>query len=379
MRRDDRAAAPAGHDPDLGWVVRFWAVVLLFLAVTAVRSMQVEVPFRDPYGVVWRSRLTTSLTLFPVLVLVDATRRAWTVDRRTRAVLEVLRRRWTVRRVFLALNGLFAYHLAYLCYRNLKSWDVFNEPRDRLLLASDRWLFLGHAPADVLHGLLGTQVAAHVLVAVYQSFSSLVILAVVASVVFPERMRDGYVFLASLTWVWMLGVASYYLVPSLGPFHSAPEQFTDLPDTVIQRNQAGLITSRSRLLADPAARDAFASVSAFASLHVAVSFMLLLMARYFRLRRTAWALAAFLGGTLLATVYWGWHFVLDDVAGLAIAPAAVLLGALLIHPRGRPGRGSAGDVLAGEPRPGRQPEHEGVAGGGVQAVLDPAPGDGVAE
>ena len=337
MRRSDRAAAPAGHDADLWWVARFWAVVLLFLALTLARSMQVEVPLRDPYGIVWRSRLTTSLTLFPVLVLLDATGRAWTVDRRARAVLAVLRRRWTTRRVLLALNGLFAYHVAYLCYRNLKSWDVFNEPRDRLLLASDRWLFLGHAPADVLHGLLGTHVAAHVLVAVYQSFSSLVILAVVASVVFPERMRDGYVFLASLTWVWMLGVASYYLVPSLGPFHAAPAHFTDLPATAIQHNQAGLITSRARLLADRGAGGAFASVSAFASLHVAVSATLLLMARYFGLRRTAWALVAFLGGTLLATVYWGWHFVLDDVAGLAIAPVAVLLGGLMIYPRRRAG------------------------------------------
>jgi membrane-associated phospholipid phosphatase len=35
------------------------------------------------------------------------------------------------------------------------------------------------------------------------------------------------------------------------------------------------------------------------------------------------------GITLLATVYFGWHYVLDDVAGIAIGGFAVWISALL--------------------------------------------------
>ena len=37
-------------------------------------------------------------------------------------------------------------------------------------------------------------------------------------------------------------------------------------------------------------------------------------------------LTVFLCGTILATIYLGWHFAVDDVAGLAIAWVSVRLG-----------------------------------------------------
>ena len=39
------------------------------------------------------------------------------------------------------------------------------------------------------------------------------------------------------------------------------------------------------------------------------------MARYYGLRILSWVVFAFLVGTVLATVYLGWHFAVDDVAG----------------------------------------------------------------
>jgi hypothetical protein len=249
-------------------------------------------------------------------------------------VLDVLRRRWTRRRLTLVLTGLLAYHLVYFCYHNLKSWDVFRSPRDSMLLAWDRWLFLGHSPAVLLHDVLGQHAAAYVLMVVYESFSTLVSVSVVAALALP-RVRDGYVFLASAIWVWILGVGSYYLIPSLGPFHSAPGEFAGLPHTMIQDTQARYLGQRAYLLAHPAASDAFAQISAFASLHVAVTCLIVLMARYYGLRRTSIALTAFLVATIVATVYLGWHFAVDDVAGLLIAVVAVRLGRLMVYPSRR--------------------------------------------
>jgi hypothetical protein len=315
------------------WLVGVWVLVAAFALLTLIASVRIGIPLRDPNGEILRLRVAISLGIFLVLVLLDAARRAgkhW----RSRIGL-VIRRRWTARRLTLALTGLLAYHLVYFCYHNLKSWDVFNRPRDDMLLAWDRWLFFGHDPAVLLHDLLGRHVAAYVLMVIYVSFSTLVSVAFVAAVVVPDRIRDGYVFMASMLWIWILGVGCYYLIPSLGPFDSAPEQFRGLPHTIIQESQAGLMAQRAHLLAHPQAADAFAKVSAFASLHVGVSAVLLLMARYYGLRRVTVAMTVYVPATVIATVYLGWHFAVDDVAGLAIAYLAVLFGRWMIYPTGR--------------------------------------------
>lgn len=331
---------PEERDP--WWVVRVWLLVVLFAAVTAAGSRHFGVPVRDPEGAWFLGRVAISLGIFAVLVLVDAGVRArgpgWTPGR----TLRVLRDRWTRPRLTLALTGLVAYYAVYLCYKNLKSWNVFNEPRDAMLQSWDRWLFLGHDPAVLLHGLLGQQVAAWVLTLVYMSFSTVVAVAVVASLVLTDRVRQGYVFIASAMWVWILGVAAYYLIPSLGPFAHMPEQFAGLAHTWTQDTQARYLEQRAHLLADPQAADATAQISAFASLHVAVVTMLLLMARYYGLAWAVRVLAVYLAGTMLATIYLGWHFVVDLPAGVAIACLAVFLGRWTIYPEG---------ALSRSPRP----------------------------
>ena len=89
-------------------------------------------------------------------------------------------------------------------------------------------------------------------------------------------------------WAWILGVGSYYLIPSLGPFHAAPAEFAGLTRTSIQRTQETYVEQRAHLLAHPQAHDAFAQISAFASLHCALTFLIFLMARYYGLRRLSW-------------------------------------------------------------------------------------------
>ncbi len=313
------------------WLLRLWAVVAAFAAVTVVRSAQVGIGLRDPHGAILLSRVALSAGIFAVLVVIDG---AWrTTSRRTlRGVSRTVRKRWTGRRLAKAGGVLLAYHVVYFCYHNLKSWDVFNQPRDQLLLSWDRWLFLGHSPAALLHQALGEHLAAYVLLVVYESFSTIVSVSVVAAVVFADHLRDGAVFIASMVWVWILGVACYYAIPSLGPFWSAPHTFSGLPRTMVQETQARYLAQRADLLAHPHAAGAFAQVSAFASLHVAVTCVTLLTASYYGLRRTTYALAVFLCGTIVATIYLGWHFALDDVAGLVIAWVSVRLGRYTVGP-----------------------------------------------
>jgi len=317
-------------------VLRVWVVVAVFATVTVARSAQVGIPLRDPNGEIFRGRLLITAALFAALAALDAGIRARRRGIPLRGVVGVLRERWPRQRLALAASGLLAYHVVYFCYHNLKSWDVFNPPRDAMLLRWDRVLFLGHDPGTLLHDLLGQHLAAYALMGIYESFSWLVSVSFVASLVLTDRIRDGYVFIASAICVWILGVTSYYAIPSLGPFHAAPREFAGLPHTMVQDTQVRYMAQRAYLLAHPHAADAFAQVSAFASLHVGVSVVIFLMARYYRMRRATMALGVFVVGTLIATIYLGWHFAVDDVAGLLIGALAVWFGRLLVYPRGRP-------------------------------------------
>lgn len=347
------AAGMSGRDA-LRLTAWVWALTAMFASVAVLRSEHLGIPFRDPGGAMFRGRLGTALMLLAVFALADVLLRGLRtgpVRWSWRAAGRHLRRRWTPQRLLLALSGLLAYHVVYISYRNLKSWDALNTPLDPELLAVERWFLLDHSPAVLLHGLLGEGQAAVVLAVVYRSFTYLVPLSVVGTLAVLPRVREAYVMLCSALWVWILGVASYYLVPSLGPFASAPEEFAGLRSTAITATQAKYLAERAHFLADPHAGDAFVSISAFASLHVGFTCTVLLVTRYYGWRRIAHALTVYLAAVMVATVYFGWHFVVDDIAGVLLALTAFTLGRLMVDPVGRgesPAEGTADSSDAGQ-------------------------------
>ena len=323
--------------PRAAWwrAARLWAVVACFVGIGIARSVQVGIPFRDPGGAFLASRVLLTFWISLGLLVVDAAMRT-PPSRNVRRVWATLRRRWPFGRLALAGAALLAYNLTYFTYHNLKSWNAFNPPRDVMLTEWDRWLFLGHSPAVLLHELLGQHAAAWVLMVWYETFPALVLVAFPAAVVLARRMRDAYVGIAAFVWVWILGTATYYLIPSLGPFHAEPGDFAGLPHMMIQDTQARYLAQHDYLLAHPHAGDAFAQVAAFASLHVGVTATILGLAWWHRLRRTTIALGVFLAGTMVATVYLGWHFAVDLPAGLAIAGLAWWLAPRTVGVRRRP-------------------------------------------
>jgi PAP2 superfamily protein len=315
---------------------RLWAVALSFFAVGVVRSVQVGIPFRDPHGAWLVSRLEYTAVIFTALVALEGVVRSGRPFS-VRRVASTIGARWTPTRLALAWSALLAYLLTYVTYRNLKSWNDLRAPHDDLLQSWDRWLFLGHSPAVLLHDVLGQHAAAWVLAAWYGAFPNLVLVAFPAAVVLAPQMRDAFVGIAAFIWVWILGTATYYAIPSLGPFHAAPGDFTGLPHMSVQDTQARYLEQRAHLIAHPMAGDAYAQVAAFASLHVGVSAVIVGLAWWHGLRRTALLLGVFLAGTAVATVYLGWHFVVDLPAGLAIAALAWWLGPRTVGVTRRPG------------------------------------------
>ena len=71
------------------------------------------------------------------------------------------------------------------------------------------------------------------------------------------------------------------------------------------------------------------SVAGFASLHVAITLLVALMVQYTLRNRILhivfWANFAI---TVVATLYFGWHYIADDLAGVVIALFSFWLGGL---------------------------------------------------
>jgi hypothetical protein len=240
----------------------------------------------------------------------------------------IFRDRWPVSRLLPALIGLLAFYATYVGYRNLKNYLPLLRPElvDDELRALDHQI-AGGAPADMLHDLLGTGVSAHVLSWVYLAYLMFVPLSLGLALIPIGRAREAAWYVTALCLNWSLGAASYYVLPSMGPIYAEPGLFSDLPETGTSALQNSLLVSRSMFLDDPGG-ERIQSIAAFASLHVSVVFTAALIAQ-FTLRSVAAkaVMWVFFVMTTLATIYFGWHYIVDDVAGLAIGAASVLLGA----------------------------------------------------
>jgi hypothetical protein len=310
------------------------AVVTLLLALVATRVAGVT--FRDwEHAVGWR--LLQMAGLVALLVVLDIVVRAAVRSRRLTpswaAVREVQRERWTGRRVAAVAGALVSFYVTYLAYRNVKSAVPLLRPGelfDRPLADFDRDLFGGNDPAALLHSLLGTGIAAEVLGLVYVAFFYFVLVSLPLALVFSPVPQGGIFYVTAVAINWGLGAASYLLLPARGPIYFEPGGFTDLPATDVTHLQGVLLRQRAEFLTDPMAANAHQGIAAFGSLHTSIIFTAAVAAHMLglgrRLRIALWVLFAL---TTTATVYWGWHYVADDLAGVAIGGLALALARAL--------------------------------------------------
>jgi hypothetical protein len=325
------------------WAASTMAVALLSLCVAWLVSLQVGVPVRDPEGTILGRRMALPFVFMACMILVDTLIRTVAVVRSSdaanpgfmRTARRIFVERWWWHRMILAIVGFMAFALSYLAYRNLKSYVMLVDPRtwDPELLQLDRLMGFGVAPSDILHDVFGTGVAAPILSAIYLVYIPLVPLSVALALACSRNIRDGFVYVAGSVYCWILGTMSYYMIPSLGPFGANPRLFADLPYTGVTRVQNALIDHRLRLGHDPLGFDNVASIGGFASLHVGVVFMAMIVAWQFRRRWLFAGITLFFIPTVIATIYFGWHYIVDDIAGLFIGWFAVVSARWTVYPR----------------------------------------------
>lgn len=245
-------------------------------------------------------------------------------------VAERWRTHWNRERLTLVALGVICFYVVYVSYRNLKSFLPFvrDSMYDYDLHKLDQTLLFGHDPAIALHGLLGEGFMAWPLSYVYLWFLPLVPLAVTAWLVWSRNLSYGYWFVTSQCVAWSLGTASYYALPTIGPGLEYYWLYGGLPDTPTSQLMDALVDGRQKVKYGVVG-DAVQSVAGFASLHVAITLLVALMITYtvrsVWLRRVFWVNFAL---TVIATLYFGWHYIADDIAGVMIAFVSFYLGGI---------------------------------------------------
>jgi len=310
-------------------------VAAVLAAATVLVAFVYDLPIRDPDGVAVPTYVRLPLIVFAsflVDVLPRAIGRHWPSPRAmARGCVEVTRERWGRKHLVYALSGLGVWYLSYAAFRNLKSYvpTVNHRLWDQTLARYDRTLWLGHDPAAVLQSVFGTGWAAHFFSLVYIAWIVLVPVTLAVALMWTRHISAGSWYVTAIAVDWLLGVATYFVVPTLGPIYSHPSLFSSLPHTDVSGLEESMMTTRQAVLADPFGTDAVQTIAAFASLHVGIMVTICVVAYFIGLPRwvqvSGWV---FLGLTELSTIYLGWHFFLDTVGGAVLGAAAVWIAAV---------------------------------------------------
>jgi len=309
-------------------------VALVMGVLAAVASQALREPLKDPDGSLGPSWVRLPLMLVAAFAVDVLPRSLWRTRRdggsfRTH-VRELVDEHWTRDRVQLVVIGLVGFYVTYVSYRNLKNFlpRLAGQLKDPALHQIDKFFFLGHEPAVVLHSVLGDSIASHVLGAVYLIFLPVAPVSLIVFLVWSRNISYGYWYATAQCLAWALGTASYYAVPTLGPAFSYPWLYVDLDSAGVKSLQDGLYYSRMDVLYNPLG-DSIQSVAGFASLHVGIVLTLALVTHY--VVRHSWiriGMWVYFGLTVLSTLYFGWHYISDDIAGALIAWLSVWIGGL---------------------------------------------------
>jgi membrane-associated phospholipid phosphatase len=200
---------------------------------------------------------------------------------------------------------MLVYWLCNMAFLNLDGFVHRLNPydQDRLLIQIDRLLFFGHHPLKLLEPLvtpMGLQFFTQVYITLY-------LVPLVAMIVFLHQGKFRAFRDAILAFVLAVAIGwpGYLIMPAVGPFWEQRDLFAwDIWDIDYARMYGTAHLSRAT----------------FPSLHTGLSVTgLILVWRYNTNRLYRAAFTIWVAGIVFSTVYLRWHYVIDVLAGLALA------------------------------------------------------------
>jgi hypothetical protein len=311
------------------------ALGIALAVVTVLVANHDHLPVRDPDDDIWPAYIRLPAMMLAAVAVDIVPRAIWRSRRHWRGFAATTRsvtiERWPLSQVWFAIAGVGTWYLSYAAFRDLKAYVPFVNQKvwDPTLARIDRTLWFGHEPAQVLHSVFGTGIAAEIFSCIYVGWIVMIPVSIAIALIWTRNRRAGQWYITALAVDWALGAAGYFMFPTLGPIYSDPSSFAGLRHTYVTNLQDKLLTDRVSYLQHPWHTGAVQTIAAFPSLHVGMMVTVMLCLEFFGVHR--WMRIAGRIGlvlTILATVYLGWHFFTDSLGGIVVGSLGVWIAAL---------------------------------------------------
>jgi len=306
----------------LGWTILALGLVV-FLVVTIIR-VDVHFFFDDiALTAIWR----LTIFLWSVALAMHLLKR----PQGSGPLLSNLKKKALILSLLAFLRSWWPIFVVLFAYCTLKSIIPVINPRlyDEQFNTMDYFLFLKHSPTEL--ALTWIPLSCIGFLSFGYKFYFLLKISALSSiycVVRDRRIFHRLVIAFSLTYIFGLGI--YLVVPAQGPIYYFPEAFqrieAPMSETSTYLLQRTLWTVYEQvkqhtpmefyeLTTESGIRN---GIAAFPSLHIAISCVLLyFLYRYHRV--TFWLCFFPFWLMVLATIYFGWHYVVDNIAGFVLA------------------------------------------------------------
>ena len=320
-------AAAAVFADVLGWATRRKRIILLayyvFLTV-ALMGTHLEAALIRTHYLSRFTRLVDEVGwLSPacMLVLAVAVAIGWYRDRRRTA--QVLRVQ--AAELAYAVRLLVSLVFLFVAYSNLIAAIPLLRPGlfDGWFYRLDQLLFLGHDPLELV-SRIRTEWFVTLMQRSYLFLFFFILFGLSGTFLFGS-VREMERTLFSFVLVYAVGTIGYYLTPSVGPafYNETSHLFRHCADSALKLS---LYNAYVEFCRHPHTAPVFPfnGLAAFPSLHVAQ--MAIFLYSLWRCEKVlAWLLVLPCFLLTVATVYLGWHYVVDIPGGLLVAWAAVFL------------------------------------------------------
>ncbi len=184
---------------------------------------------------------------------------------------------------------------------------INSQLHDSWCIELERSLFGGKLAGEVLWNIFGLGSAPFFSVCYLLFYPYVTVLVTLMIMQRDRRLSQRFAYNFSILWV--LGILLVYIFPTRGPAFILPV-FQRLPQTDVSILQQELAVNAHFLLSNPRSDTGLFLISGFPSLH----FWIVLFGSVYlqRLNRTVAALSwIFLALTVLSTLYFGWHYLID--------------------------------------------------------------------
>jgi membrane-associated phospholipid phosphatase len=205
--------------------------------------------------------------------------------------------------------------VVFIELKHLIPWVNFRL-RDGLFLAVDKAACLGMSCGERVLEVFGPQAESLMSEAYLAFFPYLGFLLMV--MVLQRNEKQAQLFCLSFALVWLLGILLVYLFPTLGPCFWTPEPFSGLKFSETALLRVELLQMSNYALAHPLSQKGAYLISGFPSLHLAAP--TLGTAALWAVNRPLAILSlVFTVITMFSTLYFGWHYLLDNLGAIVLA------------------------------------------------------------